>query len=60
MAEMSIDVSVYCDQSGHGELSVLVAGTDIHVEPCEQCLLDAKKEGLDEGYFEGYADAGAE
>ena len=54
MPTMEVDFEVWCT-CGNGLCNqTKVKGNDIHVEPCDNCLENAKKESFDEGHDEGY------
>jgi len=60
MPEIVIDFEVWCS-CGNG----LCSQTDVQygrsdptvvIEPCENCLIDARNEGFQKGYDEGFRD----
>jgi hypothetical protein len=63
MADITVDVQVYCAKCGAGICGNVTNGRKIgtiEIEPCERCLkTEADKryqEGYDEGYDEGIKD----
>jgi len=53
--EVTANIEVWCGECGKGlcRLSKGIKG-GVEVEPCPDCLEEAKKEAYDEGYDEGY------
>jgi hypothetical protein len=48
-----ISFSVYCERCGEGLCyGTTVDGTNVSVEPCENCIAEATSNGFDKGYEE--------
>lgn len=57
MADVLVDVQVYCGGCGAGICGNVTQGKregEIHIDPCDKCLDEAKNEGFAEGNDEGY------
>ena len=55
-SEVEIEFEAWCSDCGAGicgDINV-EGGTKLKIEPCDNCLTNAKIEGYNEGYNEGY------
>lgn len=59
---LEVDIEVWCLQCGAGLCHVAKAcgHHGISVEPCKQCMAQAREGSYNEGYDAGYEDAGGQ
>ena len=60
MSSIEVDIEIYCAKCGAGICNNAEATRtkqrnepSFRIQPCEDCLEDARKEGHDEGYKQG-------
>jgi len=54
---VELEIDLVCDTCGRDLYVNQGSDRVLNVEPCQVCLADAKKEGYEEGYLDGQAEA---